>query len=149
MRASFRFLGTPWVLDDVFKEIDFDLDGEIEGDELWEWCRGVRDPLHLTDCMLITSLISCGSGAAAYALIALMALIAPMALIALMALIASDCDACAGTPSVRPTHGPARDAREGVCAAAARQRPTRQPDEEYPARAIKLDSFAIAAAALA
>ncbi|KOO53526.1 hypothetical protein Ctob_013162 [Chrysochromulina tobinii] len=67
MRASFRFLGTPWVLDDVFKEIDFDLDGEIEGDELWEWCRGVRDPLHLTDCMLITSLISCGSGAAAYA----------------------------------------------------------------------------------
>ena len=52
MRASFRFLGTPWVLDDVFKEIDFDLDGEIEGDELWEWCRGVRADCDLArpDC---------------------------------------------------------------------------------------------------
>ena len=26
-------MGTPWVLDDVFKEIDFDLDGEIENPE--------------------------------------------------------------------------------------------------------------------
>ena len=57
MRASFRFLGTPWVLDDVFKEIDFDLDGEIEIDELWEWCRGVRadgaDGADGADCTLV------------------------------------------------------------------------------------------------
>jgi len=44
MKSSFRFIGTPWVLDDVFKCIDFDSDGEICFDELWEWCRGYRHP---------------------------------------------------------------------------------------------------------
>ena len=45
MMRLFGYKGTPWVLTDVFRNIDSDADGVVNFDELWEWIRGVRHPL--------------------------------------------------------------------------------------------------------
>jgi len=45
IKERFRYVSTPWLLDDVFKAVDVDGNQVVGIDELWDWLRGKRYPL--------------------------------------------------------------------------------------------------------